>query len=224
MLLPLNGYRIEPAVGGQPTTTRITLTEKNSALLTLVHLFPDRVTLSGQVALGDGAGGGSILRTDTVSGHFRLTAPLRFRFDEVQHITDSFDFTIGQKAQDAIRDHVTGAEIEVRLTNHFPLAVTAVLQFGADSTGAGAQPEVVLEPVTVGAAPVDGNGRVTGSITQTVTVTVPADKIPFFARERVWGSAHLTLRPSVAGQTMEVESTDFVDVKALARFRYRVKS
>ena len=221
--LPLAGYRIAPALNGQATTTRIVLDETNSRLLDLVHLYPASVSLAGHVTLGDGTTTGSLTRTDTVTGHFRLTAPLRFMFDTVEHTADSFSFTLGQKAQDAIRDHVTAAEVEVRLVNRFPVAVSAVLQFAADSLAAGDSAEVVLAPVTIGAAPVDAGGRATSGLTQTFTVTIPTEKIPFFARDTVWGSARLTLHPAAAGQAVEITVGDYVDVKALARFRYRVK-
>lgn len=221
--LPLAGYRIAPAQNGQATTTRIVLDETNSRLLDLVHLYPGRVSLAGRVTLGDGATAGTLGRTDTVKGHYRLTAPLRFRFDTVEHTADSFSFTLGQKAQDAIRDHVTAADVQVKLVNRFPVAVTAVLQFAGDSLAAGDSAEVVLAPVTINAAPVDAAGRAVSGLTQTFTVTIPADKIPFFARDRVWGTARLTLHPATAGQAVEIQADDAIDVKALARFRYRVK-
>lgn len=221
--LPLSGYRIEPARNGQPTTTRITLDQANSRLLELVHIYPGRVTLAGHVTLGDGTTTGSLNRADTVRGHFRLTAPLRFKFDAVEHVADSFSFTLGQKAQDAIRDHVTAADVEVKLVNRFPVAVTAVLQFAGDSLAAGDTADVVLAPVTIDAAPVDAAGKAVSGLTQTFTVTIPSDKIPFFARPTVWGTARLTLHPAAAGQAVEIQANDYVDVKALARFRYQVK-
>lgn len=223
VLLPLAGHAIAPATALGPTTTRITLTESNSTLLDLLHHYPDEIRLEGQVTLGDGATPGIVRRSDAVTGRYHLSAPLRVRFSTVERVAESFSFDIDADAQTQIREHVTAADVKVRVTNHFPIGVTLLLGFGADSLGAADSADVSLVPVTIEAAPVGPDGRTTGPRVQDVVLTIPSERIGFFARDVVWGSAHLTLHGAGPDQTIEIQSTDYVNLKALARFRYEVK-
>lgn len=223
VVLPLRGYRIAAATAAGAAATRITLTEGNSALLDLLHLYPDEIRLEGGVTLGDGVTPGLVRRSDTIVGRYRLAAPLRVRFATVERVAESFSFDLDADVQERIRESVTAADVKVRVTNRFPIGVTLILGFGADSLAAADSAEVTLAPVTIEAAPIGADGRASGPRVQDVVLTIPSDRIGFFARDVVWGSARLTLHGAGPDRTIEIQSDDSINLKALARFRYQVR-
>lgn len=225
---PRNGPEIaialeaDIAAGGPdgPRTTRVVFDSVTTDLLALIRSRPRRLRLGGELRVGDGSALVLIHRSDQVGGSYALEAPLRARIGELTYDSDPYRFSIADQAEEAIQDDVILATAEGTVENHFPMGLRAEFVFAEEESGL-ENPAVRIGPVAVSAADTDANGRVQASRFSPFTLAVSREDVDFFARSEVFGRVAFFIEGD-SSRLVDVTADDFVEVKALLRFRVRV--
>ncbi|MCC7141290.1 MAG: hypothetical protein IT349_04240 [Candidatus Eisenbacteria bacterium] len=204
-----------------PRTTRLVFDSATTDLLALIRSRPRRLRLGGELRVGDGSALVLIRRADRVGGNYALEAPLRARIGELTYESDPYRFSIADQAEEAIQDDVILATAEGTVENHFPMGLRAEFVFAEEESGLG-NPAVRIGPVAVAAADTDAKGRVQASRFSPFTLAVSRDDVDFFARDEVFGRVAFFIEGD-SSRLVDVTANDFVEVKALLRFRVRVE-
>ncbi len=207
----------------RPAEARVTLNETNSQIAELLQLRPSQVALGGLVAIGDGTTAGSVQADDYIDGEFTLLAPMRMVLETAHQQGDPFEVALDEDLRDQVAEHLLQVTVAAEVENHFPTAVEITFHFARDEDALFATDDLVLHADPVAAATIDAaTGRVTAATTSDVTLTVAAGDIGLFTEELLHGGLEITLLGD-GEQPIEIWSTDYVKVKGVAAFRYRVE-
>jgi hypothetical protein len=209
---------------GTPVVTRATADETNSNILELIRSRPRRLTLGGEIFVGGGGQTGTIRRSDSVSGTYALTAPLRITIGRVSHRADPFGTTLSKDDQDRIRENILSAAAVGSVENHFPAGLTAHLVFAAREEDLAAHPDVVLDSIQVAPGRVDPvSGRVVSSVSSAFEIQMSPEQIAFFARDEFYGQVIFTMQGPDARAIVEMTALDYVNFRGMLQFRMRVQ-
>lgn len=215
--------RLSIAPGGidLPVTSRVTIDEQGTRLLDLLELRPRDLSVSGLVQVGNEGRTAMLSRESWIRGRYEVTAPLRFRVDEILPEVDPFEFRVAAGVQDHIREDLVSAVAEGKVVNHFPLAAEVRIVFASSESGL-ADPEVTLDPVSVDAGSVDAQtGRVITARESAFSFPLTPEQVQFFARNRVWGRVEVRLVGD--GTTVVIiTATDYVEATGILRFRFGI--
>jgi hypothetical protein len=209
---------------GTPVVTRATVDETNSNILELIRSRPRRLTLGGEILVGGGGQTGTIRRSDSVSGTYALTAPLRMTIGRVSHRAEPFRTTLSKDDQDRIREDLISGAAVGSVENHFPAGLTAHIAFAAREEDLAADPDVVLDSIQVASGRVDPvSGRVVSSVSSSFEIQVSPEQIAFFARDEFYGQVTFTMQSPDAQAIVEMTALDYVNFRGMLQFRVRVQ-
>ncbi len=209
------------AANGGPTRSRIDWTSATIPLLELIHSRPRRLRVGGELSVGSGSQEIEVRRDDRINGEYSMTAPLRARIGRVTYHSEPFHFRISPDVHDAIRDELISASAEGIIRNHFPAGFRVELAFAGDVDSLDAS-TVRLQPIRALAAATDSSGRVGEAMESTFGINISPEDLRFFARDDAWGELRM-MTEGDSGRVVMVTAKDFVEVKALLRFRVRVE-
>ena len=109
-----------------------------------------------------------------------------------------------------------------KLHSHLPLGASIELCFAATDTSVYTNPQVTLGPITLEEGFIDPNtGLVSAPQQSDIALTLSKKQIDFFARDTVYSGLRVTL-PGTGNQTVRLLATDYIDVKAYAKFQLHV--
>jgi len=211
---------VEAADASGPRTSRIDWSSQMTPLLELIHSRPRQLRLSGELSVGTGAEEVTVRRSDRVAANYVLDTPLRATIGRVSYRSEPFRFTISPDVHDAIRDDLVSASADGVIMNHFPAGLSAELVF-ASSAESLETSTVRVDPIRCLAATTDASGRVSTVRENPFSIVIDEDDLHFFSRDAAWGQVRLVAEGD-SSRTVLVTERDFVEVKALLRFRVRV--
>lgn len=221
--LPIH-LSIPEATPGTPARATVTVDEANSDILALIRSRPRKLILSGRLlAGGDGGSIGTLRRTDSISGAYRLEAPLRVRVGVIDHAVDPFRITFDREDQDRIREHARSGTVEGQVENHFPAGLTVSVRFAGRREDLESRPDVMLDTIAVEAGEVDGSGRVIRSGLSAFHIDLQPEDVQFFARDSLYGQVKLRVRGADPEAAVLITAADFVDVRGMLRLLARVQ-
>ncbi|MCK4303464.1 MAG: hypothetical protein KAY24_04435 [Candidatus Eisenbacteria sp.] len=207
----------------QPESTWVFLDESNSNLLDLLNLRPETVTVSGSVQVGDGFTVSEIRAGDSLEGCFTLQAPMRLLLETAQLEGEPFEIESDEELREQIADNLVEVFVAADVENHFPTGVEVKLHFAKTEGALFVNDDLVLEADAVQPAEVDTEtGRVTASVYDEIVMQVTEQEdIAVFAEELLYGAMEITLTGD-GENPVEIWSTDYVKVRGIVSFRYRV--
>ena len=192
-------------------------------LTNFLNLLPSEITVDPTVKLGDGVGTEIIepshwVRLDSVV--FR--APARFRIlgstsIEPDPIRREFS---DDEYRGRIRSNLRSAKVTTNIENHIPLGVRVSVQVARTAEDVYANPILTIPTDGTGfgveAAPVDSEGRATGSTASSKEVELSAEDILVFLED---GGVYTGVLVEIDATNGNVElfGTDFVTVEAGAQ-------
>ena len=222
-------FSVGAAPEGVPRVTMVTVDETNSNILALLTARPRKMSVSGELRVGDG-GEGTIRRTDRIRGGYTLSAPLRMRIGRITHRTEPSHAVVSRDDQGLIRENVIEATALGTVTNHFPAALQVRLVLAGTEADLALDPAthsdrvLWLDPVAVASGETDpSTGRVVRARVTPIEVTIRPDQVAFFARDELYSQAVLVVSGEDAQRTVELTALDFAEVTAMLKFRVRVK-
>ncbi|MFN8548121.1 MAG: hypothetical protein U0527_09210 [Candidatus Eisenbacteria bacterium] len=203
-----------------PRTSRIDWSSQTTPLLDLIHSRPRQLRLSGELSVGTGTEEVTVRRSDQVSARYIVDTPLRASIGRVSYRSEPFRFTISPDVHDAIRDDLVSASADGVILNHFPAGLSAELAFASSADSLGVS-TVRIDPIRCLAGNTDSSGRVAATRENPFSIEIDPDDLRFFARDAAWGQVRLVAEGD-SSRSVLVTEADFVEVKALLRFRIRV--
>jgi len=218
-------FTLSMEAGGaeDPARASAILTEANSDLLDLLTLRPEVLLISGSVMVGDGATESVIAAGDFLDGAVTVQAPMKLVLETAQEQGDPFEVELDDDIREQFSDNLLEVVVEAEVENHFPAGVEVALHFARSEGALFANDDLILDADAVTSAAFDsGSGRVTAATTSQVILRVSEGDLDLFSEERLFGGLAVTLR-SDGESAIEIWSTDYVNVKGMVSFRYRVK-
>ncbi|MBK7141155.1 MAG: hypothetical protein IPH75_03615 [bacterium] len=199
------------------TAATTTLTETDVA--NFLSPLPSQVSISGSASFGDGSSG-TIRDGDYITGTVRIDAPVEMIIPETPIETDIESEEIEQDDIDQITDHVIEARLVYNITNHLPLGASISLVFSADSATLYTNPELVIDSISVSAAPVVSSVVVDTLSTGEQTILLDSADIQILKHAKLYIGQELILHGS-NGQPVKLTKNDFISVIGRIEVEYR---
>lgn len=208
---------IDAAVSGTPVTTVL----YDSAVADFLNPVPSQIDISGSATFGDGSTVATINDGDYVYAQVHVSAPLEViiaQDTEVEADVESED--IDQEDIDVITDHVTEARFVYTIVNHLPLGVDVSIFLGGDSTTLLSAPQVLIDGLSVGAAP-----TVAGIVSDTIstgqqTIILDNTDIQVLNNDTLFIGQQIILQ-GTGGQAVHLTGDDYVQVSGYLEVDYR---
>jgi hypothetical protein len=191
------GVWIDAGALGSPVTTTVTFDGSNSDILDLLALFPDEITISGALDVGDGAATARLDRGASVDGMYNVSAPFAFIVTGGSIELDPVLLSLDEDTRERLLDNVSRVELVGDLSNGFPFGATATLMFAPDEASVYTAPELTLEPVSAPAAEVDPiSGKAETAAESEQVIDLDASELEVFRNPDVYLGVRLDLEPS----------------------------
>ncbi len=193
--------------------TEIVLDQNNSGIVDFLNNLPERITLLGQVALGGAGTVGTVHPNDQAVVRWRIVAPVEVVIDGASLNSDPRLLNVDAKMQENISTHAQGAQAQLEVLNHLPLALSLTVLVGQDANTLDTAPLLAIGPLTIDAAQLD---PVTHTVSQAVvsrpTFQLTAEQAQVFGQPGLVTKVVATL-PSSNGQPARVLATDYLEVR-----------
>ncbi len=216
-------------------------TANNSTIVEFINQQPDRIAVTGTVDIGDSLVYGSVGSGDVVAARFGLDLPCNLVWEARKIDGDPTALFIAPAGEggDAFREkdgemtlsgeameRLRAGELQVEIENHLPAAGEVRFYFASDSSRLFTAPDLVLGPVRLAAAAIDGAGRVTTAATATSRITLNPADVPLFqnaaASTKTLYYSHRVQLAGSEGRSVRLFLDDYLRVKALLQLTVRL--
>ncbi|MFQ6094342.1 MAG: hypothetical protein ACE5OR_16990, partial [bacterium] len=216
--------RIEASNGdGQPTETTITLDENNSNIVEFLQAMPEEIEVSGEIAIGDGDGEGSISADDFMEGTVRIEVPLELAFAEQEIDTDVDTVEIEKDTRENIVENLQSGRVIAELENHLPVGAEVEIYIALTDSSVFSSPDLVIGPITIAPGVIaPQSGRVYQSTSNQITIDLNKEELSLFEHSPVYTGLLIKI-PGTNGQVIKIYDNDFLGVKAYSVVKYRVQ-
>ena len=192
---------------GSPVTTTITFDSSNSDILDLLALFPDEITISGDLDVGDGVATVRLDRGASVDGEYNVSAPFAFTVTGGSIELDPILLDIDDDTRERILEDVSRVELIGDLTNGFPFGATATLMFSGDEGTVYTSPGLTLDPVSAPAAEVDPiSGKAETAAESQQVLDLDTSDLAIFENPNVYLGVKIDLEPSAGVVVMSASN------------------
>jgi hypothetical protein len=120
-----------------------------------------------------------------------------------------------------ITSRLLSAALHVHTTNHLPLGASLVLCLSDDSAGVYDDPGLEIGPIEIKPGVIGASGSVIDSIGSDNTIQLSHDDLQILNNETLY-VGQLIMFPGTNGQTVRIESTDYLGVRAHLTVRTRI--
>ena len=205
---------------GSPVTTKLIFNKENSAIVDLLNILPDSVTVNGQIELGGNDWLGSLGENDQVSGLVRFAAPLAFKVPAQTYDADISTVEINQDVQDKIENNLLNAFLDINLVSHLPVAATIELYFSTiDTSQVYTAPGLTIGPLSVKSGEIDQQtGRVAAPRSSALEIVLNREQLRYFVAEEVFLGVKVNL-PGTGEQTISLLATDYISINAAVKLK-----
>jgi hypothetical protein len=210
---------ITGTVNARVLATAATTTFTETDVANFLSPLPSQVSISGSASFGDGSSG-TIRDGDYITGTVRIDAPVEMIIPQTPIETDIESEEIEQDDIDQITDHVIEARLVYNITNHLPIGASVVLMLSPDSATLYSNPELTIDSISVGAAPVVSSVVVDTLSTGEMSIILDSADIQILKHEKLYIGQELILHGS-NGQPVKLTKNDFILVLARIEVEYR---
>ncbi len=215
--------QVAPRSEAGPAETLVILNERNSAILDLLTLRSEQVTISGSLEVGDGTSEAQVSADDFLDGTISVIAPMKIVLETAHLEGDSFAIDIDEEIRERISENLLDLTVDAHVENHFPADVQVKLHFARTEGALFVNDDLIRDTDAIALAAVDlESGRVDSATTSRVLMEVASGDIKVFAEEKLYGAVEITLLGD-GESPVEIWSTDFVTIKGVVSFSYRVE-
>ncbi len=199
-------FDLQPGSEAAPDTSTLSFGD-DSALLTFLNAFPEEISYSGSVTVGDGVTPGTLSSTSWVEAEIAFSTPLSFNID--QPISIELDKEFQAEGIDVEEDVVTfqEASITYRFASTLGLGITARYTTAADSGLVFTDPDVDLVLTF----------QPNAATAQDTVVTLTRDQWQALL-EPYWSGMRITIPPT-GTEPFKVAKSDRIFVKAFVTVR-----
>ena len=188
-------------------------------LLELLNHMPDRITTFGEVEMFDG----TIDFDDYVYASYRFSTPLIFVMAESRYEHDPPDsLGIDEDTREDIYEHVGGGKIHMTIENHFPLGMSAFINFAHDPAKVYSDPDVSLPVSMIESGAIGEDGWVIAASTARDTLTIGKDDIEImFSHLPLYAGFALDF-PGSGGEEIVVREEDYIRINGFIQMTVRI--
>ncbi len=210
---------ISGLVNARVLATSATTTFVENDVASFLSPLPSQVSISGSASFGDGTSG-TIRDGDYITGTVRIDAPVEMIIPQTPIETDIESEEIDQQDIDKITDHVIEARLIYNVTNHLPVGATVSLLFSPDSATLYANPMLVIDSISVNAAPVVASIVVDTLSTGEQSIILDSADIQILKNAKLYIGQVMFLHSS-NGQPVKLTKDDFITVVGRIEVEYR---
>lgn len=207
------------AANGGPVPTSIILDKSNSNIVELVNIFPNKIRISGEVAIGDGTSESVIRNTDFIASTVHVSAPISLSFPSQSVKIDVDTLDIDSDAQDELNNNVLNGKVVAQLANRIPLGVDVSFFMSSQDTSVYTNPELTIGPLSLQPAVTSGGNGVEEAPSE-ILVELTQQQIALFANDQIFVGFSVQLPGT--NEIVRVYTEDYVRVKAYGEFTYHV--
>lgn len=218
-------FSISIAAGSQETASEasVVLNESNSAILRLLTLRPEMVSLSGTVQVGDGQTEEEVTTGDYIDGSLTILAPMRLILETARQEGEAFEIEMDEDIRERVAENLLEVVVNAHVENHFPMDVEVKLHFARSEGALFVNDALILDadPITAGEIDTE-TGRVTSPTTSAIEMVIAEGDIDLFTEALLYGAMEIALLGD-GENPVEIWSSDYVKVRGIVSFRYRVQ-
>jgi hypothetical protein len=193
-----------------PTTTRLVLAHDDVPL----NPLPRRIEFTGALTYGDGVTTVTIGQDDYFAPRVIVRAGADIFVDGVSLQESARAVNLFDDDDNQREERLVQGELELTITNRFPLGATFTINLAADSTSAEDSPQLSFGPATVLPAETDATGRAIAPVTSTLRFVVGPADVALFERSTIWISESLELIGPGGAQPARIALSDYCDWSA----------
>ena len=171
-------------------------------------------------------GSGTITKTDSIRGRFKLRTPLKFvindksgiKMDSLQHIEIDAD------AQTKIENNLDRVKALITLENKLPFGLTTYLNFALDSNYVWSDPALTIDSLLIEPAEIDTVNQTSGEATTSqmeILLTQEDGDLSVFTNPDVYMGVKFDLIGS-NGESVYINGNDKINVKGVLKVRVHI--
>jgi len=193
----------------------------DSTVADFLSPIPSLITISGDVAFGDGVSIGSIRNGDWIRASVNILAPLEVILPETVVKPDIESEKINQDDIDAVTEHVLEARLIYNVINHLPVGARVNLFLSGDSATVLSDPQVsFVGDIFIVAAPTVG-----GLATDTVStgyqeVVIDSLDVQVLKNDTLYIGTQIIL-DGTNGQPVKLIASDYLTIVGRIEIEYR---
>lgn len=182
--------------------------------------IPSQFDVSGSVTFATGGYQGRIESNDFISASVTLISPLEVIIQPSSANTDIEKTEIDQEDIDVITDHVVEARFVYSIVSHLPIGAQVDLYFGPDSASLFNNPQLLINALSLPAAPVD----IVGLVSDTVSINeqevfLDSLDIKILENDTLYFASTLNLA-GTGGQMVKLTGNDYVSITGRIEVSY----
>ena len=182
---------------------------------------PSQIDVSGSVVFAQGGYQGRIEANDFITATVTFVAPLEIVIQPSTIETDIERTEIDTSSISIITEHVREARFIYNVISHLPLGAQIDIYFGADSSTLFANPQLLINAITLPAAPVDISGIVTDTIsTDYQEIYLDSTDIKILENDTLFIGSRLNLS-GTGGQSVKITANDYLSITGRVEVIYK---
>jgi len=182
---------------------------------------PSQIDVSGSVVFARGGYQGRIEANDFITATVTFVAPLEIVIQPSTIETDIDRTAIDTSSITVITEHVREARFIYNIISHLPLGAQIDIYFGADSSTLFANPQLLINAITLPAAPVDISGIVIDTIsTDFQQIYLDSTDIKILENDTLFIGSRLNLS-GTGGQSVKITANDYLSITGRVEVIYR---
>lgn len=182
---------------------------------------PSQIDISGSVVFAGGGYQGRIEADDFISATVTFLAPLEVIIQPATIDTDIERTEIDTADIGIITDHLQEARFIYNIVSHLPIGAQIDVYFGSDSATLFANPQLLINAISLPAAPVDISGIVIDTVsTDYQEIFLDTTDIKILENDTLFIGSRLSLT-GTGGQTVKLTANDYLSIIGRIEIIYR---
>jgi len=196
-----------------PSPRKTTIVKGGEELAGFLNPFPEEITFEGRAIFNPEYESGHISEADRLYGEIEIRSPLSFAILDTAEIEMDMEEVDGEW-EDA--DRLRSGEVAAQLENHLPVGAEVTIYIGevGDSSIYSHPATVVVGPVSVTAAEVDGFGLATGVAETSFQKPLSRQELNMFVNDLVYVAKKIVLFPTEVEEGVNIQSDDYLGIEA----------
>ncbi|MCH8027112.1 MAG: hypothetical protein IID63_03200 [candidate division Zixibacteria bacterium] len=182
---------------------------------------PSQIDVSGSIVFAQGGYQGRVEANDFITATVTFVAPLEIVIQPSTIETDIERTEIDTSSIGIITEHVREARFIYNIISHLPLGAQIDIYFGPDSSTLFANPQLLINAITLPAAPVDISGIVTDTIsTDYQEIYLDSTDIKILENDTLFIGSRLNLS-GTGGQSVKITANDYLSITGRVEVIYK---
>ncbi len=186
----------------------------------LLTPLPQSITVTGIATIGDGVSQVTFTNEDYFSAIATISAPMAFSLAAAEVEGEVNELSVSDDVADAA-DRLHFGRFNGTIRNRLPLGAGIEIHIATDVANLFTQPDVVIGPLNVAAAEVDGNGIAIAEVVSENQIEVTEQQLQVFQQPLLYVAPFLAL-PGTNGQIVRIRANDYLAISGVVTIDARI--